>query len=113
MFKSDDMKYLGWCGYHTIVLNHQRAEIGYELLAEEERNKGYMGEALKKVLQYGFEELNLNRIEALTSPENEISQKLILANGFMHEGELRSHFLKDDDFENSVFFALLRNDYQK
>jgi ribosomal-protein-alanine N-acetyltransferase len=72
-----------------------------------------MGEALKKVLQYGFEELNLNRIEALTSPENEISQKLILANGFMHEGELRSHFLKDDAFENSVFFALLRNEYQK
>ncbi len=113
IFKSDDMKYLGWCGYHTIVLNHQRAEIGYELLAEEERNKGYMGEALKKVLQYGFEELNLNRIEALTSPENEISQKLILANRFKHEGELRSHYFKNDTFENSMFYALLRNEYQK
>jgi len=70
IFRSNDMKYLGWCGYHTIVVNHQRAEIGYELLAEEERNKGYMGEALKKVIQYGFEDLNLNRIEALTSLEN-------------------------------------------
>jgi [ribosomal protein S5]-alanine N-acetyltransferase len=113
IFRSDDMKYLGWCGYHTIVVNHQRAEIGYELLAEEERNKGYMGEALKKVIQYGFEDLNLNRIEALTSLENEISQKLILANGFVHEGELKSHYLKNDEFENSVFFALLRHNYRK
>ena len=113
IFRSDDMKYLGWCGYHTIVVNHQRAEIGYELLAEEERNKGYMGEALKKVIQYGFEDLNLNRIEALTSLENEISQKLILANGFVHEGELKSHYLKNDEFENSVFFALLRDNYRK
>jgi ribosomal-protein-alanine N-acetyltransferase len=113
IFRSDDMKYLGWCGYHTIVVNHQRAEIGYELLAEEERNKGYMGEALKKVIQYGFEDLNLNRIEALTSLENEISQNLILANGFVHEGELKSHYLKNDEFENSVFFALLRDNYRK
>ena len=113
IFRSDDMKYLGWCGYHTIVVNHKRAEIGYELLAEEERNKGYMGEALKKVIQYGFEDLNLNRIEALTSLENEISQKLILANGFVHEGELKSHYLKNDEFENSVFFALLRDNYRK
>ncbi len=113
IFRSDDMKYLGWCGYHTIVVNHQRAEIGYELLAEEERNKGYMGEALKKVIQYGFEDLNLNRIEALTSLENEISKKLILANGFVHEGELKSHYLKNDEFENSVFFALIRHNYRK
>ncbi len=113
IFRSDDMKYLGWCGYHTIVVNHQRAEIGYELLAEEERNKGYMGEALKKVIQYGFEDLNLNRIEALTSLENEISKKLILANGFVHEGELKSHYLKNDEFDNSVFFALLRDNYRK
>jgi len=111
IFRTSDKKYLGWCGFHTIVVNHQRAEIGYELLAEEERNKGYMGEALKAVLRFGFNEMNLNRIEALTSPTNEISQKLLHANGFVHEGELRRHYNKDGVFEHSVFYALLKDEY--
>jgi [ribosomal protein S5]-alanine N-acetyltransferase len=111
IFRSADMKYLGWCGFHTIVINHQRAEIGYELLAEEERNKGYMGEALKAVLRFGFNELNLNRIEALTNPNNEISQKLLHANGFVQEGELRLHYNKDGVFEHSVFYGLLKDEY--
>lgn len=110
IFKSDDMKYLGWCGFHTIVVNHQRGEVGYVLEAEEERNKGFMGEALKAVLKFGFYELNLHRIEALTSPTNIISQKLLLANGFEHEGELISHYLKDGVFENSVFYGLIKKD---
>ena len=110
IFKSDDMKYLGWCGFHTIVVNHQRGEVGYVLDAEEERNKGFMGEALKAVLKFGFDELNLHRIEALTSPSNIISQKLLLANGFEHEGELRSHYKKDGVFENSVFYGLIKKD---
>jgi len=111
IFRTSDLKYLGWCGFHTIVVNHQRGEVGYVLEAKEERNKGYMGEALKAVLKYGFNELNLNRIEALTSPTNEISQKLLLANGFVHEGELRRHYLKDGVFENSVFYGLLKEEY--
>lgn len=111
IFRTSDMKYLGWCGFHTIVVNHQRGEVGYVLEAEEERNKGYMGEVLKAVLKYGFNELNLNRIEALTSPTNEISQKLLHANGFVQEGELRRHYLKDGVFENSVFYGLLKEEY--
>jgi [ribosomal protein S5]-alanine N-acetyltransferase len=113
IFRTSDMKYLGWCGFHTIVVNHQRGEVGYVLEAEEERNKGYMGEALKAVLKYGFNELNLNRIEALTSPTNEISQKLLYANGFMQEGELRRHYLKDGVFENSVFYGLLKEEFEQ
>jgi ribosomal-protein-alanine N-acetyltransferase len=107
------MKYLGWCGFHTIVVNHMRAEIGYELLEEEDRNKGYMGEAIKAVLQFGFEQLNLHRIEALTSPTNLFSQKLLHANGFVHEGELRRHYLKDGVFENSVFYSLLKEEHEQ
>ena len=80
-------------------------------MAEEERNKGYMGEALKAVLRFGFNEMNLNRIEALTSPTNEISQKLLHANGFVHEGELRRHYNKDGVFEHSVFYGLLKDEY--
>jgi ribosomal-protein-alanine N-acetyltransferase len=113
IFRTSDMKYLGWCGFHTIVVNHMRAEIGYELLEEEDRNKGYMGEAIKAVLQFGFEQLNLHRIEALTSPTNLFSQKLLHANGFVHEGELRRHYLKDGVFENSVFYSLLKEEHEQ
>src|SRR5688500_2749869 len=55
---------LGKCGFHTWVPTHRRAEIGYELYAHEDKNKGYMTEALGAILAYGFEQMNLHRIEA-------------------------------------------------
>ncbi|MGB1032048.1 MAG: GNAT family N-acetyltransferase, partial [Flavobacteriales bacterium] len=61
---------LGWCGYHTWYLEHNRAEIGYQWFLEDAKNKGHMSKILKWVINYGFNEMNLNRIEAMTASYN-------------------------------------------
>src|SRR5262245_34359964 len=72
---------LGWCGDHTWFTKHNKAEIGYVLHDESVKGKGYMGEVLPYVIRYGFEQMNLHRIEALVGPQNEPSLKLIRKNG--------------------------------
>ena len=52
------------------------AEISYELLPEYQ-NKGYMKEAVSKVLNYAFMNMKLNIIEARTSVKNERSINLL------------------------------------
>ena len=102
---------IGWCGYHTWYLPHSRAEIGYVLSDESKRGQGYMKEALPFVLQYGFEEMELKRIEALVGPNNEASLRLIRSMGFVQEGLLREHYFTNGRFEDSLFFSLLQREF--
>ena len=103
---------IGWCGYHTWYLDHFRAELGYGLFVEEYKRQGLMSEAMPVVLQHGFREMNLHRIEAMASPANEPSVKLLLNFGFTAEGLLREHYLKDGVYEDSQVFGLLRSEYE-
>jgi ribosomal-protein-alanine N-acetyltransferase len=102
---------IGRCGFHNWYSQHRRAEIGYLLNAEENKRKGYMSEALKIILDHGFGNMNLNRIEACTSPANIASQNLLKKYGFVQEGYLRQHFVRTDVAEDSLVFSLLKQEY--
>ena len=104
-------KIMGKCGFHTWNPQHHRAEIGYALNDDEFKNKGFMKEALEKTLEFGFQEMNLNRIEALIDENNLPSKKLLDYFGFVREGNLRGHYLVDGVFEDSVVFSLLKSEY--
>ncbi len=103
---------IGRIGYHTWKAVHERAEIGYGLYYEEDKNKGYMKEAMKMVLMYGFEQMNLNRVEAFVSPLNTPSIKLIQRYGFQYEGLLRQHYGRNGVREDSAVYGLLRSEYE-
>ncbi len=96
---------IGKCGYHTWHKEHARAEIGYGLFSDSYKDKGFMKEAFLPVLQYGFNEMQLNRVEAFISPENTPSLKLVQAHGFREEGRLREHYCKNGHLEDSVVFS--------
>ncbi|MDR0227581.1 MAG: GNAT family N-acetyltransferase [Flavobacteriaceae bacterium] len=104
-------KILGYCGYHTWYLEHDRAEIGYGLFSDEWKGKGVMTEVLNTVLHYGFTEMNLRRIEAFISPDNIASLSTVKKFGFIREGQLRSHYVKGGNMEDSVVYSLLVNEY--
>lgn len=103
--------YIGHCGFHTWYTEHRRAEVGYALTNESFRGKGIMSEVLEIVIRYGFEQMDLNRIEAFVGPANEPSLKLIAKNGFTKEGHMRQHYNKGERIEDSLVFSLLREEY--
>ena len=103
---------IGKCGYHNWYSEHMRAEIGYHLSEESFKRKGLMTEALTPIIDYGFNQMNLNRIEALIGPNNAASLQLIGKFGFKQEGLLKQHYLRDNVFEDSIVFALLKDEYK-
>jgi ribosomal-protein-alanine N-acetyltransferase len=103
---------IGRSGYHNWYKDHHKAEIGYFLNKEELKRKGFMTEALKAIIDYGFNTMNLNRIEACISPKNIASQSLIKKYGFTQEGLLRQHYIRNDEIQDSLIFALLKEEYK-
>lgn len=104
-------KVIGDCGYHTWSPPHRRAEIGYGLINDTHKRKGYMTEALKAVLDYGFSRMDLHRVEALAAPDNTASIKLLQNMGFVFEGTLRQHYNVNGNMEDSVMYSLLKHEY--
>lgn len=62
--------------------NITRADLGYELMPHSQ-GQGFMQEALEPVLTYGFNQLSLNRIDAVTHKENIASINLLKKFNFM------------------------------
>src|SRR5574343_1890713 len=55
-------KWVGSMGFHTIKIDHEWAEIGYWLDGDYV-GRGIMTECVKAMINYGFNELNLHRIQ--------------------------------------------------
>ncbi len=102
---------IGRCGLHNWNIEHNRAEIGYNLVDDNFKRKGFMTEAVRAVIDYGFNTLKLHRLEALVGSNNTPSLKIIENNHFIREGLLRQHFYVAEKFEDSIVYSLLRSEY--
>jgi ribosomal-protein-alanine N-acetyltransferase len=88
--RKEDRVMTGTCGYYGFHTWHMRAAIGYEL-ARPFWRQGIMTEALSAIINLGFKDLGLNRIEAVVMPGNSASIKLLEKLGFRNEGLLREY----------------------
>jgi ribosomal-protein-alanine N-acetyltransferase len=106
--KLDD-KLMGSCGFVDLNNEAHRAEIGYEL-GQEYQGNGFVTEALETMLNYGFTQLALNRIEAQVVPENIASVKVLERLGFQREGLLRRRGYWKGEYYDLLMFSLLQSD---
>jgi ribosomal-protein-alanine N-acetyltransferase len=103
---------IGECGFHTWNDSHNRAEVFYNMKNDAFKQKGLMTEALNKVLEYGFTELKLHRVEALIAAENQPSHKLLQRYGFTKEGTMREDYVVDGKNEDSNCYSLLKWEWE-
>lgn len=103
-------KIIGSCGYHNWEKEHFKAEIDFEVTPEFWR-KGVMTEVLQSILRYGFEAMELNRIEALYDIENLASKKTLEKAGFVYEGVLRQSAFEKGHFCDAAICSLLKKEH--
>jgi ribosomal-protein-alanine N-acetyltransferase len=101
---------IGTCGYHAWAKDHFRAEIGYEL-ARAYWGQGIMAEAMKALLAFGFEQMVLNRVEAMVLVGNRASARFLEKLGFQQEAVLRDYEFVQGRFRDVVLFSLLAKTY--
>jgi ribosomal-protein-alanine N-acetyltransferase len=70
-----------------------------------------MSEAVRAVVGYGFGEVGFNSIEAIVTPGNDPSVKLLEQNGFLREGHFRQNRFHNGAFLDTYIFSLRRCDW--
>ncbi len=89
----------------------RRAEVGYAL-ARPFWGQGLASEATAALVEYGFETLDLHRLEAELDPRNDASVRVLERQGFIREGLLRERWIVGDEVSDSLLMGLLRSDYR-
>jgi len=107
MEEKSTQQVIGIIGYFRLYPEHHRAEIGYVLL-HDQWGKGFASEAVERISQYGFEEMNLHTIEARVSPLNIGSVKALEKNGYQWEGTLKESYRVNDEFTDTAIYSLFQ-----
>ena len=101
---------IGGIGLHPYP-EHKRAELGYWIGVPYWGN-GYATEAARAVLQYGFEQVHLNRIFAAHYRHNPASGRVLQKIGMKYEGCLRQNILKWGEFIDVEMYSILRQEFE-
>jgi RimJ/RimL family protein N-acetyltransferase len=104
----DSLEIVGECGIYTEP-RHGRGELGYWCAAAH-RGRGYTTEAARAVMDFGFQQLGLHRVQASHFPRNTASGRILERIGMRREGLLRGYYRKGDVFEDVIYYATLASD---
>ena len=104
--------YAGCTRFGNISLRDKRQEIGWTWYKTSLQRTGINKATKFLLLSFGFENLELNRIELKTSHLNLKSQGAMLKIGAVKEGVLRKHSIADNGFvRDTVYFSFIKEEW--
>ena len=105
-----DGTFIGWCSLTKWNREFRSASLTY-ILAEAAWGQGYATEAARALLGWGFDVLDLNRVQAETDTRNEASGRVLEKLGFVREGMLREDCIVAGEVSSSFVYGLLRREW--
>lgn len=111
MDRGSDGAFLGWCGLTSYNPDYRSASLGF-CLAEAAWGHGYAPEASQALLQWAFETVDLNRVQAEADTRNVPSARVLEKLGFVREGTLREDCVVDGVVSDSWVYGLLKREWQ-
>ncbi|MEM1321206.1 MAG: GNAT family protein [Bacteroidota bacterium] len=94
------------CLWHLDPANH-RGEVGYELHPDYQ-GQGYMAEALRAVVNYGFDQLGLHSIEGSLLAKNTQSVRVLERQGFAREGYFKESVYYRGRYWDRAVYSLVK-----
>lgn len=101
----------GVIGYHKIDWAHKSTSIGY-WLGQKFVGKGIMTKTCKALVDYAFNDLNLNRVEIRCAEYNYKSRAIPERLGFIKEGLIRDAEWLYDHYVNHVVYGILAKEWK-
>ncbi|UVD79356.1 GNAT family N-acetyltransferase [Myroides albus] len=99
-------KMIGTIGFYRMKLNHYRTEVGY-MLHPSYQGKGYVPEAVRCLIEYGFKQLGFHSLEAIIQVENVASMRVLEKCGFVKEAHFTENEYFNGRFIDTAVYSLI------
>jgi len=106
-----DGAFIGWCSLTRWNPDYRSASLGY-CLHDAAWGYGYATEAASALLEWAFDTLDLNRVQAETDTRNAASARVLEKLGFVREGTLREDCVVNGEVSDSWVCGLIRRDWR-
>jgi len=104
---------IGIAGYDDIIKENKVATLFIGIGSKDSRGKGYGKESMNILLNYGFNDMDLHRIQLNVLEFNKSAIILYEKTGFIKEGTYREFVLRDDKRYDLFLYGLLKNEWIK
>jgi RimJ/RimL family protein N-acetyltransferase len=111
-YNKQTQQYVGCTRYANIDFPNKRVEIGWTWLHPGLHGTGFNKHCKFLLISYGFDQLDLNRVELKTSHLNLKSQKAMRKIGAVEEGKLRRHSINEDGLvRDTIYFSFIAEEW--
>ena len=102
---------IGQAAYFLVNSSGAFGEIEY-CIGTAYQGKGYATEAAKAVIDFGFKRAGFNKVQICVRPSNTPSKRVIEKCGFTYEGALRDYFMINGQFEDRLYYSILKEEWK-
>lgn len=108
-----DKKYIGGCGLNNLDWKNSVATVGIFIGDKDYWGKGYGTDAMNVLVNFIFEQMNINKVKLHVFSFNERAIKSYEKSGFIREGVLRKEIYKDGKYYDDIVMGILKEEYYK
>ncbi len=108
----EDDRLIGFVAIHSIEWNNQAGLMAIGIGEADYRGRGYGADALRLILRYAFEELNLHRVGLDVISNNERAIRAYERAGFKQEGVQRESVYRDGQRHGRIIMGILRDEWE-
>lgn len=103
--------FIGGCSITEIDWKNSHARVGIFIGDAEYRGKGYGTDAMKALLKFIFEQMNINKVELTCFEFNQRAIKSYEKCGLKVDGRLRQHVFRDGKYYDEIVMSILKEEY--
>jgi len=107
----EEGKYIGGCGINQIDWKNSVATVGIFIGDKNYWGKGYGSDAMKVLVRFIFEQMNVNKIKLFVYSFNERAVRSYEKCGFVKEGVLRQEIFRDGKYHDEYVMSILKDEY--
>lgn len=104
-------KYIGGCGINQIDWKNSVATVGIFIGDKDYWGKGFGSDAMKVLVKFIFEQMNVNKIKLFVYSFNQRAVKSYEKCGFVREGVLRQEIFRDGKYHDEYIMSILKDEY--
>lgn len=103
---------IGNCGLFNLDRKNRSAEFGIVIGEKDYWGRGYGTDAIRPLLRFAFDELNLHRVELRVYDFNERGVRAYEKLGFTHEGRRRDALWREGAYHDVIVMSLLEDEWR-